>query len=337
MGKQPIFQFELDTLLASLEYRGNDAAGIALQKDSGEIVVHKSQGAAWSFVHSDSYKRFLKENLDESVQIALVHTRKATKGWPSKNENNHPLCSGGAAIVHNGVIVNDDALFRELDLERGAETDSDLIRAIIDKEGITKDAIKRLRRLNGSVAAACIDPRYPGELLLLRSGNPLVVAATDEKIFWASDRRAIYRATKPWVRRFGIVMQIPGSDIAFINMNENSAWLLGPKGFRSHEEFEACGMVQRGYHSYPATYDGSYKQRHERWQADAAKVVVTKTQSVAPKLVYCPNHDCKNDKQERTLLELDTEQRNLPLYKLQCGRCKTNLALAEVERTYLGD
>src|SRR2546428_2137046 len=176
MASTNIGASQLDALLMGLEVRGRDAAGVCLMQDTPgasdpEILVHKNVGRAETLVKSKAYEDFLNTNLDDKTRIALIHTRAATKGHQSKNDNNHPLYSGVSAVVHNGILTNDDALFQQYGLERKAETDSDIIRAIVDREGLTRKAVRTLEKISGSVSSAIVDKRYRGKVLFLRSAN----------------------------------------------------------------------------------------------------------------------------------------------------------------------
>lgn len=348
MGDRPIDPWEVVTMLTSLEYRGNEAAGVALMKRSGEVLVLKAQGPAWKFTHNEKehhFNEFIEGALGnerDPVEIALVHTRKATCGSPYRNDNNHPLFNGRAAIVHNGVIRNHDALFAELKLERAAETDSDIIRGILDSSGITKRAIKNLNKIVGTVAAACVHPEFPGKFLLLRSGNPLVLAATKHKLYFASDKRTLYRVSKPFVIRHGIQMQVPHSDIAFVNVYNDSAWMFGPKGFEFHEEFKLNGSEWGGNLTYQC-YNGDFLSRAERWRnldeeekrrkalGDAPRTLPARGTSteINPALVFCPNDACVNTDGKRTLISLSADMRGMDMWRLRCKKCRTSLADAK--------
>ena len=335
MGDKPILKHELEALLTSLEYRGNDASGIAIQQRDGKIAILKDDKAAWKFIVDSKWKDFIKEHLTDESETVLLHTRAATKGTPHVNKNNHPLSSGAGCAVHNGMISNDDFLFSDLKLERGAETDSDIIRAIIDKEGITKKAIERLNRLSGTCAAACIHPDFPGRLLLLRSCNPLVFADTGDKIYFASDKRAIYNAAKPWVWRHKILMQIPAPALSFVDLYEDSAWLLDREGLDFHGEFKTLNGFGRGYLRYDA-WSKDYHERQKRFAKEAesksdsrksGKVVnISAADDLLPALVYCPNRECFNEDKQPTLIELTLSNRRKKLFELQCARCETNLS-----------
>lgn len=227
-GPTPITEVQITSLLVANEKRGNHATGLALQQPDGSIQVYKGDTPAWEFVHRKEYRQFLDANLRDDTITFLGHTRFATQGHQSRNNNNHPIFAGKTAVVHNGGISNDDYMFKELKLERKCETDSDIIRAVLDKHGFTRKALDMMNKFSGSAAFAAISPEFPGKLVLGRSGNPIVLAGTDNYLIWSSEQDAIYRALRPYVRKYGIVMRdYRVSDVAFIPMNNDSVYMIG--------------------------------------------------------------------------------------------------------------
>jgi asparagine synthetase B (glutamine-hydrolysing) len=226
-GPEPITADQIKTLLIANERRGNDASGVALQDLDGHIHVMKKNVPAWNFVTSTEYEGFIDANLKEDTVIALIHTRAATKGNPSDPRNNHPLWNGKSAVVHNGVLHNDDSLFSRLKLERVGDVDSDVLRAIIDKVGLVPNVIKELNEISGSCAIAAIDSRFPGKLLLGRSGSPLVFASTPDQLVFASEKTAIHHAMRPMEIRHGFPMCPNRTDLAWMTVADDSMYLLG--------------------------------------------------------------------------------------------------------------
>jgi asparagine synthetase B (glutamine-hydrolysing) len=320
-GEEPIVKPQIDSLLLSLEKRGNDAAGVALMTN-GDIELYKTDDPAWMVVSSQKYKDFLKDNLKPETTMALVHTRWATKGSPRKNENNHPLFAGNAAVVHNGCISNDDELFREMKLSREAEVDSDIIRAIADEEGISSPkAIRAFGRLRGSCAAALVSAADPDHLLLLRSESPLVVASTKDHLLWASTKEALHSAVCEWKERFGIWMRSNRTDVAFTPMANNTALCFGPEGCIWHQEFKSA-YYTRTEPRY-AIYD-SYSDRQKKWDATESTTATRPTstttghgESHKPKYVVCRKKEC------RKIHELLKSQQDKPLHLFMCRACKT--------------
>ena len=352
MSKRAIEPWQLKMMVTSLEYRGNDATGMALMMENGSIRWIKNHTPAWQFIVSQDYKDWEKDIDWNDVRTAIVHTRKATKGTPFKNTNNHPLVvDPGAAVVHNGVISNDDFLFDEMALDRGAETDSDIIRAIVQEHGLTQGGIRQLNRLCGSVAAGCLHPDFPKQVLLLRSGSPLILAATQDYLSWASDKRTLHRVTKTWKKVWGMPMYLHAPDLHFLPVPNNSAYLIGPDGLEWHDKFSASNYGDGRGQTY-RVYEGNYQKRMAELRAKAKKeeeerlkpkadppVVVhhlpvrigaplacnptvqipPSTEGNLPDIVICPNPSC------RVHIQILPDQRRLPLYALRCDKCNSNL------------
>ena len=272
-----------------------------------EIHVCKSDVAASQFVGMKLYEKFLAEHLREDTETVLLHTRFATQGSPRILANNHPMYAGTSAVVHNGCIVNDDWLFKEMKLKREAETDSDIIRAIIDKHGIEKDVFRPLARMSGSCAAAAVSTDAPGKLLLLRSGSPLVLAATEHQLLWASKKESLHLAVRPWVKRFGIDMQANRTDVVFTPVRDHTGYIFGPDGFEWHNRFETSYRYQTP--DYSRVYD-EFDKRQDRFKMSQND------------RVQCPNKSCN------AWQKIPAKFAHEKLWDLICGTCKSPLAAA---------
>ena len=274
-GNKPISEEMMSLLLVGNEHRGNDATGIAIQQADGKIDVCKGDSPAWKFVAAQAYLDFIKKYLKNDSIGVLLHTRAATKGLPRDNNNNHPMYAGCAAIIHNGVLRNDDTMFSQLKLDRKAETDSDIIRAIIDRDGFTEEAAKNLSKLAGSGAGAAFHPKYPGKMLIFRSGNPMTLCSNDDFFIFASEKNTLHKATRPWVKRFGIWYQASTPNVDFSLMPDDTVWIMGEKELEAHWP---CKILSGTYvEPCRKTYD-EYEERNRRWDAEAAnrgKVKVT--------------------------------------------------------------
>ena len=326
MGDAPILPSQLELLAVSLQYRGMDATGVAFQQDDGKVVIHKDNVAADRYVTGAGFKAFCAEHLNAGTRIALVHTRHATKGSPYKNPNNHPLFAGKSAIVHNGMIANDDHLFKELAFERSAETDSDIIRAITDRWGLTKKAIKQMNRLSGSVAAACIHPEFPNTVMFLRSGNPLVIGASNDFLVWASDRRAVFQGLRPWVNRYGFLMRMHVPDVSFVEMPNNSAIIHQDEKKIWHDEFDASHWG-RGYNVGDIYEDRTLTV--EKKPDPPLKPAETPVQTSGSKDVHFKSPEYVRCERCNTVLHVPEKDRIFPVNRMQCGHKLNNGAYCE--------
>jgi len=163
----------ITNLLLASEIRGGDASGLAFVKDN-RLKCLKAPLKAKELVKTKNYKLMFNK---ETPSIVIGHTRLATKGNAFNNRNNHPIFTNGLAIVHNGVITNDDNLFLKLKLTRDGQVDSEIIVKLIDhylqlkSTKNTLDAIiKMATKVNGSMALALINKCEPETLYLLASG-----------------------------------------------------------------------------------------------------------------------------------------------------------------------
>jgi asparagine synthetase B (glutamine-hydrolysing) len=261
-GDKVITEEMISVALCGNEHRGNDASGIMLQQADGSIDLFKRDVPGWTLVKEKEYGDWIEEKLTETTRGAFVHARGASKGNPRDNNNNHPMFAGQAAIIHNGVIRNDDQIFKDMKLERKAETDSDAIRAIVDKHGITKDAVEALGKCFGSGAICAIHPRFPGKVLIVRSGNPLNIAHDKDFLYFSSEKDTLHKFTRPWIKRFGIWAQENRPDVAFSRMADDSAWIMGFGGL----EYHGLCKINAGSYAEPwrKTYE-EYETRSKKW------------------------------------------------------------------------
>lgn len=263
-GDRPITREEISILLCSLEHRGNHATGIAIVNDGGaRISVHKEPTPAWSFVTDAATKGFLDEHLLDTTEMVLLHTRAATVGDPTNNVNNHPIWAGTTAVVHNGGIRNHTTLFSSEGLVRSCETDSDILRAILDRDGFTAKATRTLSKCYGSAAIAAASTAYPGVLALGRSGNPLVTASTEDKLYWASELKSLYKAVRPWERRFGLWMRPKNMDVLIGEIQDDTLHFIDADGAdSSHHELKILTGT-----FYPPNYRAheTYAEKMKTW------------------------------------------------------------------------
>lgn len=265
-GQHPITEEMIALLLVGNEHRGNDASGIVIQQKNGSLDVFKKDRPGWVLVTSSEYKAFIREKLKADSASVLIHARGASQGNPRDNNNNHPMYAGKSAVIHNGVIRNDSELFDAMKLERKAETDSDIIRAIIDAEGFDKEVSMKLARLAGSGAIAAVHPDYPGKVLLVRSGNPLTLASNDDFMFFSSEKNTLHKACRPFVKRMGIWFQAQKPNVDFAVMADDTCWLIGPKGLEWHEQCRIC--MKKYEEPWRKTYQ-EYRTRQMKWNTQA--------------------------------------------------------------------
>ena len=188
--------------LKRLEYRGYDSAGIALLSEkSDKLQQLRSVGKVRKL--SDT---ITKRKLQGTIGIA--HTRWATHGKPSV-KNAHPHSSHNEiAIVHNGIIENHELLRFRL-TERGyefkTETDSEVIAHLIHHEkkngkvSLLNSVIRALGKLKGAYGICAIDNSNRDQIVVARSGSPIVIGIGIGENFIASDPLALGHVTDRFI------------------------------------------------------------------------------------------------------------------------------------------
>ena len=206
--------------LKRLEYRGYDSAGIALLNDSGgKISDLKTVGKVKKLVNSAA-----KAKLRGSLGIA--HTRWATHGKPTVG-NAHPHNSKKQiAIVHNGIIENYEVLRDKL-IKEGyvfkTQTDSETIAHLIHrarnhgKSSLLEATKQATKKLQGAYSICVIDSTEPNQIIVARSGSPLVIGVGDGENFVASDPLALGQVTDRFI-------YLDEGDIARITLKAVEVW-----------------------------------------------------------------------------------------------------------------
>ena len=181
--------------LKRLEYRGYDSAGIVTLDDKGKATLLRAKGKIANLEEKLAGKR-------RDDHIGIGHTRWATHGEPSET-NAHPHQAGAIYLVHNGIIEN----YKELKAELGehefkSETDSEVLAALINsfyKDGeyaLVNAVVQALKLVKGTYGIAVVSTKEPSEIVVARSGSPLVIGVGHDETLIASDASALVGHTK---------------------------------------------------------------------------------------------------------------------------------------------
>ena len=192
--------------LQRLEYRGYDSCGVAVYADGLKRTRSTSRVA-------ELQQQVISEQVEGGTGIA--HTRWATHGVPAVH-NAHPHFSHGAgtgtgssarpgkvALVHNGIIENQDELRAGLQAKGyvfESQTDTEVIVHLMDSvyDGDLFEALKTtVAQLHGAYAIAAFCKDEPHRVVGARAGSPLIlgVGAENGETFLASDAMALAGVT----------------------------------------------------------------------------------------------------------------------------------------------
>lgn len=181
--------------LKRLEYRGYDSAGMVTLAEDGIATLIRAKG---KIVNLE--EKLAKNKRDDKIGIG--HTRWATHGEPSE-ENAHPHQAGDVFVVHNGIIENYKELKKTLmEHEFKSETDSEVLAALINsfykngKYPLVNAVVQALKLVQGTYGIAVVSRKNPDEIVVARSGSPLVIGIGNDETLIASDASALVGHTK---------------------------------------------------------------------------------------------------------------------------------------------
>ncbi len=198
------------------ESRGKDASGVCTVTDS-EIKVLKSPLGVKDFVRSQEYRAFAKSFGEASIVIG--HARMETNGSYSKGFNNQPVIKDGIVTIHNGIIVNDKALWETNSfLHRDYEVDTEIINTLIRHyltagEQLQPAVEKALGQLQGAYSVAVVFEDYNYLVLASNTGSLYTYTpdGSDNLAMFASER-GFLQALIPEVTEHARIKQVtPGS------------------------------------------------------------------------------------------------------------------------------
>ena len=172
--------------LKRLEYRGYDSSGIATI--SNEKIERVRSKGNLSFLE----EKLLNTSLPGNVGIG--HTRWATHGTPEE-KNAHPHITDKVAVVHNGIIENNNQLRNQLieaGIEFSSDTDTEVVCHIITSyinSGLSAyEAIRStMADIKGTYAFGVLIANEPNKLFAVRGGSPLAIGSAEEENYIGSD------------------------------------------------------------------------------------------------------------------------------------------------------
>lgn len=245
---------ELAYLAEVAEERGSDASGLAWETPDGVAVIKAPLAPSCYLSRNNLARLFGKRSGLGMPKLLIGHARAATHGHPNKLENDHPVYSKrtGTALVHNGVVRNADKLCKERSLPREAEVDTEALLRLWDARPEEKGVRARMADIGGAVeggyTVALISARAPGELVLFRHDNPLVLAWDAKRaiLFFASTQTMLGRIDR------GVQLgPIPWRQSATVDVS-NDHWLW----MRSDGKVESGKFKARGDEQKTALYGG---------------------------------------------------------------------------------
>jgi len=185
--------------LKRLEYRGYDSAGVALLEGNTLNTVK----AVGKVVNLES----ALEQAAVSGHTGIAHTRWATHGGVTE-ANAHPhVSSNQLALVHNGIIENHASLRAALKgdgYEFLSDTDTEVMVHLIHQlrqqhTTLLASVQAAVKQFEGAFGTVVFDKANDNEIIVARSGSPLVIGLGLGENFIASDQLALLPVTRSFI------------------------------------------------------------------------------------------------------------------------------------------
>jgi hypothetical protein len=212
--------------------RGTSATGIAYQ-DNGSIRIRKSEGPADKFLEAIGDKLSVMARSPRG----LIHARATTKGSEKQSENNHPVTGFNWAVVHNGMVSNDDDVWgyytKKDHVKRFAEVDTSAIPLVLGRGKSLEESIRNLSILGGSLTIAAWSSHDIERMILARFGyNDLYLFydQSDNIMYWSSASSASYTMHGPTFGRHKF--------LSFSKLADEHVLVLQPGGFTQTRVFK---------------------------------------------------------------------------------------------------
>ncbi len=213
------FQALVDTLFVLSESRGKEASGLAVQT-AEEVAVLKKPYAASRLIRSEDYRRLIDRLTGPAVASApltlIGHSRLVTNGTEEDHHNNQPVSKAPVIGVHNGIIVNDDAIWSEFPaLEREYAVDTEVFMALMAHHlrqgaGPAEGLAHTFHAIEGAASVALL-LQNQDRLLLGTNHGSLYFYKTDHELVFASEELILKRlqARAPVFANGGHIQHIP--------------------------------------------------------------------------------------------------------------------------------
>lgn len=174
------------------ETRGKDASGLALA-DTDRIAVLKNAVRARKLTASADFCQLVDHFDPTGAHLVMGHSRMVTNGSAAIPENNQPVIKDGLVCIHNGIVVNDAALWDAWpQLERRYEVDTEIILSLITAfrqqgHSLNSAFVEAFRQIDGANSIALVADDTDA-LLMATSNGSLFTMHADGAVVFASER-----------------------------------------------------------------------------------------------------------------------------------------------------
>ena len=233
------------TLFLLSESRGKEASGFAINTGI-ELRYLKSPFPASDLVKSSIFKREIDTliNSDNNFYTIIGHSRLVTNGYEQFNENNQPVIKNNLATIHNGIIVNDNELWKKFkDEKRLSSLDSELIptlfRRFLNQGDTLQTALSNLyKEIYGMTSIAVLPFENNNLILATNNGSLYYLLSKDSSAFIFASERFILNSLIEKLKLYSVfskqsIKQLPANFACSVNIESITIDILSLNNFSS--------------------------------------------------------------------------------------------------------
>lgn len=221
--------------------RGGEASGIACFSDES-IAILKEPSPAREFIRTPQYVEMLDRYLSRQAggTMGLIgHSRLVTNGFEALSFNNQPTIKDGVVCVHNGIVVNDSAIWSKYPgMTRKYEVDTEVIVSLFRhfvSTGLSLFAVvnRIFGELEGAMNIALIADDVDSLVLATNNGSLYFTASADgQALMFASEEEILKKsvASSGAGRVFdGRVVRLEPGEAMTVHLTslETETWMMG--------------------------------------------------------------------------------------------------------------
>lgn len=204
---------DFEVLIRHAEQRGRDSSG---------FLVIKGQRYHVSRADFPITRLYRNLSINDSDMI-MGHSRLITNG----SADNQPVCRDGIIVIHNGIIVNHEEVWKKISKKRELQIDTEVIPAYASellKRGIPVEEIPQriLNICKGTISCAMVI-RELGKLCLFSNNGSLYSGKKGGNFFFASEEFPLRSIKCSEIQQIfdSVTIDIPKSDITENIINHN--------------------------------------------------------------------------------------------------------------------
>jgi len=196
----------INVLAMHSRQRGRDSSGLVFNGDNKYIISRADY----------DIKRLLSKEKWQKSNLIMGHSRLVTNGML----DNQPVFRDNIFLLHNGIIVNEDEVWKNTTVNRKYEIDSETIIAVtiahLEKNNSLETLAKEiLAKCKGTISAFLALPKR-GKALLFSNNGSLYTGYIGNDLYFASENyplKQINCVNIKQVSELGIIVDIPNYDL----------------------------------------------------------------------------------------------------------------------------